>query len=103
MPVPTAGTPSSSIFSTTEEEELTCWDYVRGAPAGINDWIALELDRIERQVLPRHCKNYAALANFLESMMYKTTSYSYYCCNARSQQDDTSITTTPTTTDATTT
>ncbi|KAI7857283.1 hypothetical protein BDC45DRAFT_566279 [Circinella umbellata] len=58
---------------TSSNEELVCWDYVRGAPAGIDAWIAMELDRIEHQMLPRHCKDYTALANFLESMMYNST------------------------------
>ncbi|KAG2221449.1 hypothetical protein INT45_005254 [Circinella minor] len=57
----------------SSNEELVCWDYVRGAPAGIDAWIAMELDRIEHQMLPRHCKDYTALANFLESMMYNNT------------------------------
>ena len=81
-----------SVGTSSNEEEFICWDYVRGAPTGIDAWIALELDRIEHQMLPRHCKDYTALANFLESMMYNNTATTTTAITATTASSATSTT-----------
>lgn len=49
---------------------IQLWDHVLGTKTNMDTWIARELDRIGRQVQPRHCQDYEALTMTLENIIH---------------------------------
>lgn len=67
--IPAFSFPSLLLVTCRCSMFLQIWDDVCGVAMDVDSWTAHELDRIQRNIKPRHCLDHEALTTILERLL----------------------------------